>query len=90
MHGKAVEPAPAEGGQQRGVDVDDAPLVARDKVGAQDAQKAGQHHKVDAVGGKGVQQLAFKVVGAAAPAFHHHGRDAGSLRPLQGVDPGPA
>ena len=86
MDPQAVEPLPAEGGDEGGMDVDDGPAEAADEVCREDAQKARQHRHVDAVLPESGEDPLLK-----ARLFPHdgHAGDAGLLRPGDGPDPGP-
>jgi len=75
---------PAEGRQQRRVDVQQPAGVARDELGRQDAHEAGQHHQVglvpvDLLGQRGVEGGA---IGMRAVVQTDRG-DALRLRPGQ-------
>ena len=73
MHAQAVIALAAEGGNQRGMHVDDALGKAAEKVFAQDGQKSRQHHRVDAVARE--QGKRFPLEGGA-PAGQREGVDA--------------
>ena len=63
VNGALVRVQPGEGRQQRGMDVDQPPRVARDETRREDAHEPGQHHDggvmaVDHLGQRGVEGLA--------------------------------
>ena len=53
-----------KGGQQRGVDVDEATLVVRHKTGRQNTHKASQHHQIRCMAVNHLHQLDIKGLAA--------------------------
>ena len=86
-----VEAPAAEGGDQRGVDVEDALREAGGEVRREDGQEAREDEHVDALRFERGEQpfLEFRLIPAVLPG-HDDGRHAGLGRALEGVDAGPA
>ena len=89
MYPQAVVALAAEGGDQRGVDIDDALFPPCGKVRAEDAHKARKDDHLY----PGIFQLPadgrFKLrLGSAVLPAYGDRADARLLRPLQGIGPG--
>ena len=83
MHPAPVHSRAPEGGQERGVDVDDPAAKARDDRSVDEFEVARQHHQLRA--GQGGQHL-----GGVAGVAQHRGGHAGPARPLQRAGVGTA
>ena len=89
MHPQAVVSRPAEAGDQAGVHVQNALGIRGDDAGAQDGQKARQHHHVDAVlPQRGQQRRVVFLRCGIAFARHHNAGHARFGRALQRVHAG--
>ena len=86
---QTVHARPAEGRDERRVDVQDAARVGRNDAGPQHGEEPGQHHKVDVVGFQLVQQSGVEIFAAfVVPAADHHAFHPGLGGPLQRIDAG--
>ena len=86
MHPQTVETLAAEGGDQGGVDVQDALGISGGEILGEDGHEARQNDDLNAVGGEDFLQLFFKSRLGAALLFQNHGGvDTGLFSPLQSV-----